>query len=87
MFVAGQNSKPNFTKEDLNKCFSGPFDPEKGYKISYWATKTVFDLGGKEKVLELVKVNKQDQTMESKINKILGMNKEEFIDRIMAGIF
>ena len=82
-FVAGQNKKPDFNKEDVNKFFNGPFDPEKGYRISYWAIKTVFDLGGKEMVLELAKVNRQDSDRGSRIDKILGMKKDEFIDRIM----
>lgn len=91
LLLSGQKKNNDLTKEDLNLFYNNffckniglkLFSKNKGYKISYWTIKTIVKMFNRKKILELIKINPKTKYCKQKIEKVLKLPVEEFLERI-----
>lgn len=87
LFLANQKKIKDFKKSDW--CFFidnfltknigfQSFVKHNGYKISYWAVKTIIEKRGINKLLDLIKINTKKNDCESKLEKVFGISIKGF---------
>ncbi|MDD2731873.1 MAG: hypothetical protein PHI53_01605 [Candidatus Pacebacteria bacterium] len=86
LFLANQNKKKDFTKNDLDFFFNNFFDKNiklrlfaknNGYKVSYWAVKTIVKMFNRKKLLKIIRIDYR-KNCKQKIEKVLKISREKF---------